>query len=596
MTTAVPVRWFAICLVVLLGGFSWPATALQTDFLNQQDQQEQRFLPVDQAFEFDFRQRGQELEISWDIEPGYYLYQHRFQFEPASILAETVTFPEGEAHSDEFFGESIIYRDEVRLTVQLGDVAADQPLTVGYQGCADAGLCYPPTEKVIYLQAAGNPANAANAASSRVEQVAAGSQSASGFAGQLSEQPLPLALLAFFILGIGLAFTPCVLPMYPIISSIILGQQRANNNQLSTGRALSLSLSYVLGMAVTYTGLGILVALAGMRYQAALQHPVILSIIAVLFVVLALSLLGLYNLQMPAGLQQRINQLSNKQRGGAFTSVFIMGALSGLVVSPCTTAPLSGILLFVAQSGDAMIGATALFSLSLGMGVPLLAVGTSGGKLLPKAGAWMESVKRFFGILLIGVTIIMIERLLPLVVGQWLWVIFFSLSGIYMLHQVLGHARGWRATLVATLIAVASGSGILWQLPSTSASANHLAFTQVSNLSELNQQLELARERQQPVMLDLYADWCVACKEFERYTFSDQQVQQQLNNFVVLQADVTANNEANNALLEQYQVFGLPTILFFDSTASELPGQRVTGFMNADDFLEHLQRVDSTQQ
>lgn len=483
----------------------------------------------------------------------------------------------------------------MRFVVQLGDVAADQQFTVGYQGCADAGLCYPPTEKVIYLQAAGNAASAEANAASRVEQVAASSDSASGFAGQLTEQPLPLALLAFFILGIGLAFTPCVLPMYPIISSIILGQQRASNKQLSTGRALSLSLSYVLGMAVTYTGLGILVALAGMRYQAALQHPIILSVIAVLFVVLALSLFGLYNLQMPAALQQRINQLSNNQRGGAYPSVFVMGALSGLVVSPCTTAPLSGILLFVAQSGDAVIGATALFALSIGMGVPLLAVGTSGGRLLPKTGAWMESVKQFFGVLLIGVAIIMIERLLPLVIGQWLWVAFFCVSGIYMLHQVLSHARGWRATLAAVLIAVASGSGILWQMPSTTASANHLNFTQVSNLSELNQQLELARERQQPVMLDLYADWCVACKEFERYTFSDQQVQQQLNNFLVLQADVTANNEANNALLEQYQVFGLPTILFFDSTTSELPEQRVTGFMNADDFLHHLQRVDSTQ-
>jgi len=589
---------FALLLMLIatlmMATLSTPAQALQNDFLNLQKNE---FLPVEEAFAFQFDQTENTLTLRWDIAPDYYLYQHRFTVSPESVLAAPLSFPEGLAHADEFFGDSTIYRDQVTLVIDLAAVAADTEVTIGYQGCADAGLCYPPEQLTLYLDETSGAATTTEP--NRVREVAANSQATENtnanpsFAEQLAAQSLPIALLAFLLLGIGLAFTPCVLPMYPIISSIILGHQRAANGQLSALRALTLSSAYVLGMALTYTALGIIVALAGMQYQAALQHPAVLIVLAVVFVILGLSMFGIFNLQLPSGLQEKLQNLTNKQRGGAAFSVFLMGAISGLVVSPCTTAPLSGILLFVAQSGDVVVGASALFALSIGMGIPLIIVGVSGGKLLPKAGAWMNTVKQFFGVLLVGVALIMIERLLPIQVGQWLWVAFFILAGIYLLHCVLSHARGWRATAAATLIAIASASGVFWQLPNQSI--NHLEFTQVRDLTELDAQLKLAAAQGQPVMLDLYADWCVACKEFERYTFSDPKVQQALAGYRVLQADVTANTAANNALLERYQVFGLPTILFFDATATEYANGRVTGFLDAADFHTHLKQLETRE-
>lgn len=583
----------ALILLLVSPTVSSPANA-QSDFLTPSNQTE--FLPVDEAFQFDFRQRGDTLILSWDIAPDYYLYQHRFEVQGEQLeLASEIDFPEGESHTDEFFGESTIYRDRVELSISIAAAAPDALLTISYQGCADAGLCYPPTEKQVYLDAVGT----APAAGSNYEQIAANSQSAptSGagrFIHQLTEQPLYLALLAFFILGIGLAFTPCVFPMYPIISGIIVGYSRAEDQrgqQLTTGRAFSLSLAYVLGMAVTYSALGVVVALAGLQFQAALQHPLILGVLAIIFVVLALSMFGVYELQLPQKWQERLTQASNKKRGGAYPSVFAMGAISGLIASPCTTAPLSGILLFIAQSGDIMVGASALFALSIGMGVPLLLVGTSGGKLLPKAGAWMNSVKVFFGLLLIAVAIVLVDRIVNLLTAQLLWLGFFVLGGVFMLHTVLAHARGWRATLLASLIAVASALGVFWQLPDSQVT--HLEFEQVTGIAEVQRQLANASRNDQPVMLDLYADWCIACKEFEKYTFTDAKVQAQLANYKVLQTDVTANNAVNNELLQQYQVLGLPTILFFDADGNELTEQRVTGFLSAAEFSQHLEQLNT---
>ena len=586
-------RYFGF--IVILSGLlaALPALATQQQFQLQQTDpfaQQNQFLPVDEAFQFDFRQQGKELSLSWRIADGYYMYQHRFQVLSELELAEPLQLPEGESHYDEFFGETVVYRDQVTLTYDLGYADADQAFTISYQGCADAGLCYPPTEKTIYL----NAVDSDGTATISVERVAQNSQQSgpSNFFNTIVEQPLWLVLLLFIVLGIGLAFTPCVLPMYPIISAIIMGQSNSGAEkpqQLSTRRSFTLSLSYVQGMAVTYSILGVVVALAGLRYQAMLQHPIILVTLAVVFVLLSLSMFGLFNLQLPQRWQNYLNQMSQSQRGGAHRSVFVMGAISGLIASPCTTAPLSGVLLFIAQSGDLAVGAAVLYALSLGMGLPLIAFGVTGGKLLPKAGAWMNSIKRIFGVVLLGVALLLVERLLPYQVADWLWIAFVVLSAAFLIqqdYQELAHKVATKFTVIWLLVAAVL-------LYSWWPQSHHsLPFNQVTSIAEIKQQLAQARANQQLVMLDLYADWCVACKEFERDTFAAAEVQQITADMMVLQADVTANTPTNNAILQEYQVLGLPTILFFRDE-QEISGSRVTGFMPATSFAEHLEKLKS---
>lgn len=541
-----------------------------------------QFLPVDQAFQFDFRQEGKTLTLTWQIEPDYYLYQHRFIVKSPVQLSEQPQLPAGEAHFDEFFGETIIYRDSVSLTYTLAEASADQEFVISYQGCADAGLCYPPTDKTIYLSAVASDGGT----SINFEQLVANSQTSSAPSlFDLNQQPLWLALIIFIGLGIGLAFTPCVLPMYPIISAIIFGQQR--QQALPTRRALTLSLSYVQGMAVTYSALGVVVALAGMKYQAMLQHPIVLGILAGIFVLLALSMLGLFTLQLPSSWQQKIYALSQQQKGGAHGSVFIMGALSGLVASPCTTAPLSAILLFIAESGDVVVGASALYALSIGMGIPLLLFGTTGGKLLPRAGAWMNTIKRLFGVVLLGVALIFVERLVNVTLADWLYIGFLAFAGAYLSATSfidLTRAAARRFSAVVLVIITVLGYS-WWPQPS----GQHYAFIQVDSVTSITAELREAEVNQQVVMLDLYADWCVACKEFERETFSNPQVQEVFANMRVLQADVTANNPVNNQIWETYQVMGLPTVMFFRA-GEELRSARLTGFLDAEDFLAHLER------
>ncbi|RUO63499.1 protein-disulfide reductase DsbD [Pseudidiomarina insulisalsae] len=575
--------WFAL----------FSSVSLAQDFsLNTDDPFSQnQFLPVDEAFRFDFQQRGAQLFIRFDIADGYYLYQHRFQFDPEVPLAAAPELPRGEAHFDEFFGESVIYRDAVEIQLTLATTTATT-FSLDYQGCADAGLCYPPTTVEIPLQAVSDsgPAIETDAtATIDFAQVAANSQqfSANSLFRDLNEEPLIWVLLIFFIAGIGLAFTPCVLPMYPILSTVIMGPQK----KLSTGRAFTLSFAYVQGMAITYSALGIVVALAGMRYQAMLQHPVVLVVLAVLFVLLALSMLGFYNLQLPASWQNYLNQISQQQRGGAHRSVFVMGVLSGLIASPCTTAPLSGVLLFIAQSGDLTVGASVLYALSLGMGLPLILFGTTGGKLLPKAGAWMVLVKRIFGVVLLAVAVLFIERLLPVQVADWLWVAFISLSALYLIVTTLRDVDHQLAIVIsAAWLALASWLLVLWWPQGDHA---ELPFNAVASVAQIEEQVTNAAP-EQLVMLDLYADWCVACKEFERYTFSDPAVQQALAGAVLLQADVTANNSMNNAILQRYRVLGLPTILFFRD-GELINNARISGFLDAEAFLQHLRELEKAQ-
>lgn len=584
--------WFRSLLVLLSLWLVLPSIAVaQAQFeLGQDDPfaQQNQFLPVDDAFQFDFRQQGDVLTLSWEIADSYYMYQHRFVIKTPVQLKQEPQLPEGEAHFDEFFGETIVYREFVELTYQLSQASPDQAFTISYQGCADAGLCYPPTEKTIYLNAVKGDGSVAI----DFQQVTENSQqtTSSTFFDAIIEKPLWLVLLLFVVLGIGLAFTPCVLPMYPIISAIIMGQTGAGTSQpkqLSTHRAFTLSLAYVQGMAITYSVLGVVVALAGLRYQAMLQHPAILITLAVVFVLLALSMLGAYTLQLPQRWQNYLNQLSQSQRGGAHRSVFTMGAISGLIASPCTTAPLSGVLLFIAQSGDLTIGAAVLYALSVGMGLPLLAFGVTGGKLLPKAGAWMNTIKRVFGVVLLGVAIVLVERLIPYVVADWLWVIFIAASAAYLIQaDVRELSRKVAARFVAIWIII---GGVL--LYSWWPQSHHtLPFVQVSSVAEIQQQLATAARNDQVVMLDLYADWCVACKEFERDTFSAEQVANATADVVLLQADVTANTASNNAILSEYQVLGLPTILFFKAE-QEINRSRVTGFMSAENFAEHIEEL-----
>jgi len=532
------------------------------------------FLPVDQAFDFSSEINGNQVTVSWLVVPKYYLYQHRFKVVPANAALETPELPEGESHTDEFFGESVVYRDYVEWSFTLNSSFSGDTITILYQGCADAGLCYPPTEKQIKLSA--------NSGHAGPDESVTSGNSLFG----IDEQHLIITLLLFFALGIGLAFTPCVFPMYPILSGVVLG-----NRERTWKNTLWLSFIYVQGMAITYSLLGLVVASAGMQYQAYFQHPAVLIVLATLFALFALSMLGAYTLQLPVSWQSKLQSLSGQQSGGNVIGVFIIGAISGLVASPCTTAPLSGALLFIAQSGDIVNGAAILYALSLGMGVPLILFGLSGGKLLPKAGAWMNVVKQFFGWLLLAVTLFLVERLLPTSISMWLWIFYFILAAISLATAMSHSLRTTPKVFAIILLAAMATAGSYWQVNKAQLEQqSHGLFTKVTNVNDIQQQVA---EADGWVMLDLYADWCVACKEFEQYTFSDVDVQTQFQQFQLIQADVTRNNAQDVEILSRYKVLGLPTILFFDPEGKERPEYRVTGFMNAEDFKNHLEKIVS---
>ncbi len=568
------IQRFITCLAALTLVFAVvaPAHSVQSNPFQQDNQ----FLSVDQAFDFDSEINGNKVTVSWVVAPEYYLYQHRFKVVPENALAAVPELPQGESHSDEFFGESIVYRDYVEWSFTLNPEFSGNTITVQYQGCADAGLCYPPTEKQIKLSSTNETGSGSTTAPPDTDSSLFG----------IGEQHLIITLLLFFALGIGLAFTPCVFPMYPILSGVVLG-----NRERNWKNTLWLSFIYVQGMAITYSLLGLVVASAGMQYQAYFQHPVVLIVLAVLFALFALSMFGAYTLQLPISWQSKLQSFSGQQSGGNVVGVFIIGAISGLVASPCTTAPLSGALLFIAQSGDVVSGAAILYALSLGMGVPLILFGLSGGKLLPKAGAWMNVVKQFFGWLLLAVTLFLIERLIPTSISMWLWIFYFILAAVSLAVSISQPLRTTTKVITIVLLAAAATTGSYWQVNKAQLEQkSHGLFTVVSNVSDIQQQIA---ENDRWVMLDLYADWCVACKEFEQYTFSDEQVQAQFQEFKLIQADVTRNNAQDVEILSRYKVMGLPTILFFDPEGKEHPEYRVTGYMNAEDFEKHLEKIVS---
>lgn len=536
-----------------------------------------QFVPADRAFAFDFQQNQHDLNLSWQVKDGYYLYRKQISITPSQADIAEIKLPPGVWHEDEFYGKSEIYRKQLNIPVTVNQAATGATLTVTYQGCADAGFCYPPETKTVPL--------------SEVSAAVGGAPATAPVTEAPEEKPQPAAQLPFsalwaLLIGIGIAFTPCVLPMYPLISGIVLGGKQ----RLSTGRALLLTFIYVQGMALTYTALGLVVAAAGLQFQAALQHPYVLIGLAIIFTLLALSMFGLFTLQLPSSLQTRLTLLSNRQQGGSPGSVFAMGAIAGLICSPCTTAPLSAILLYIAQSGNMWLGGGTLYLYALGMGLPLMLITVFGNRLLPKSGPWMEHVKTAFGFVILALPVFLLERIIGDEWGVRLWsllgVAFFSWAFITSLQTKHAWMRIVQIVLLAAaLVSVRPLQDWAFGTPHAQTQA-HLNFTPVASVEALNQALAQAKGR--PVMLDLYADWCVACKEFEKYTFSDPQVQQALGDTVLLQADVTANNAKDVALLKHLQVLGLPTILFFDAEGKEHPEARVTGFMDAATFSAHL--------
>lgn len=555
-----------------------------------------QFLPVEQAFVLDYRQQDNELLLSWTIADGYYMYRDKFKFGGVAVSFSHPTYPASISIEDEYFGKTEVYYHQLQLKIPLSDIDEDALFRVQFMGCAEAGLCYPPTTVEIPLTQPGQSETSASLATT------APVSSQFGLLERLSEGSVLVSLGVFFLLGLGLSFTPCVFPMYPILSSIIVGQ----GQRLSTQRAFGLSMSYVQGMALTYSLLGLVVASLGVRFQAAMQHPAVLIVAAVIFVLLALAMFGVFNLQLPARWQEKVAGVSNKQQGGSLKGAFVMGALSGLIASPCTTAPLSAALLYVAQSGDLALGALTLYVLSLGMGLPLLLLGTSGGRLLPKAGNWMNAVKNIFGFLLLAVPLILLERFLPFWIVLALGTVL-TLALVFYLYRLLFSLSSVNAKASVAVLAQLLLLGIFWlnlqyyrpgspALPQATVSAegehiNALGFIVVKDADELAQQLQKAKAAGQYALVDLYAEWCVACKEFEQLTFPRPEVTALTSQMRLIKIDVTRMTRKDQALLDSYQVLGLPTLLFFAPDGSELKQSRVTGFMNASAFANHLQAM-----
>lgn len=540
-----------------------------------------KFLSVDSAFAFDFQQSGPRLTLKWDIAPGYYLYQHQIKIEPKGAELAPFTLPQAQTHNDNFYGDTLVYTKALEIPLTLTQASDDAIVTVTYQGCAEAGFCYPPETRKVPLSALtdGGQQAAAGAAQANLPTTAP----------QGKTQELPFSPLWALLIGIVAAATPCVLPMYPLISSLILGSKQ----RMSLKRAFFLAFVYVQGMAVTYTTLGIVVAAAGMQFQAYFQHPAVLIGLSALFILLALSMFGVFTLQMPSSVQTRLTEWSNDQKSGSTFGVFAMGALAGLISSPCTTAPLTAILLYIAQSGDLLVGGGTLYLYALGMGLPLILVATFGNQLLPKSGPWMESVKVAFGFVILALPVFLLERVVGDVWGLRMWsalgVAFFAWTFISSLKANASWARVLQIIfLAAAFICARPLQDWAFGTPTTSAVPSQSGYAYVSDADELKQALAQASGR--PVMLDLYADWCVTCKELDKKTLSHPDVVQALSGAVLLKADVTANEERHAQLLKQLNVLGLPSILFFDAQGKEIVDARVTGFMDAQEFKEHLKR------
>jgi thiol:disulfide interchange protein DsbD len=574
------------------------------------------FLQPDEAFRFDAIPDGPDhVRLIWQIADGYYLYRGRVKAATSSDLAQlgALEMPTGETKIDDYFGKQEVYHHELLAGVPVARSAGAQlalPLQVTYQGCATAGLCYPPITKTITVSLpAGqgvSDAGKLGSASRLRSAVSAGSGSAQPFVSEqdkfasLIRSGNPLLMLgAFFLAGLVLAFTPCVLPMVPILSGIIAGQGK----NVTTRRAFALSLTYVLGMAFTYTLAGALCAAAGKQVQTVFQQPWILVLFAALFVVLALSMFGLFTLQMPVAIQTRVANISNRQSAGTFGGVALMGVLSALIVTTCVGPALVGALVVIGQTGQIARGAAALFAMSIGMGTPLLIVGASAGKLLPKAGPWMDTVKKLFGVMMLAVAAWMLARIVPerLTLLLWAipalicaWLLWSETRKISPAAWVLLRAAGVAVGLYGMALIAGSalgGTDPLAPFSALAAPQRELPFRTIKSVADLQREVAEAKAQGRTVLLDFYADWCVSCKEMEKYTFSDAGVQTALDRTVLLRADVTANDAADQALLKHLGIIGPPTIAFYGVDGEERANYRVVGYMKADAFASHAKEA-----
>ena len=558
------------------------------------------FLPVDEAFQFSAaKSENQEnVIVNWSIAEGYYLYQEKISVkinQEETSLFDLPTFSiSPEDYNDPYFGLMKIFKKPVQAIFKASQppLKAEDVVEIAYQGCTE-GFCYPPEVKEIKV--ADLPiAQVANTEKTSEKSTALSAQPKAE-QDRLAESLFnsKYAVFGFFLLGLGLAFTPCVLPMLPLLSAIVIGQ----NQRPNMWRAFALSFVYVQGMALTYTLLGLIVAAIGLPFQVALQHPYVMIGLSIIFVLLALSMFGVFTLQLPSSLQTKLSLLSQQQKAGAFGGVFLMGMIAGLVASPCTSAPLSGALLYVAQSGDLFTGAITLYLLALGMGVPLILITLFGNKILPKSGMWMETVKKLFGFVMLALPVFLISRILP---DEWtprLWAMLGTAFFIWFAFQMPKNGTGWVFRilfLVAAMISVKPLQTWVWGETSTPSAVenkvvSHVEFKKVKSEAELQQ--ALSENNKSLVMLDLYADWCVACKEFEKETFSDPSVQKAFGGMLLLQVDMTKNSEENRALMTKYKVLGLPTILFFNRDGKEIEGSRVNGFMPPVEFLQWIKKI-----
>ncbi|MFV0370652.1 MAG: protein-disulfide reductase DsbD [Azonexus sp.] len=550
---------------------------------------------------------GQTVEVRYEIAKGYYLYKDKFRIhaaDPAQGLGP-LQLPPGKEKDDDTFGRTEVYYKEAvfRLPVERNSSGAlDLTLDLVSQGCADAGICYPPQTQTLDVQL---PDPAATPSAPPMNAAPAGSGDESGqIAETLKNAGFWTSLALFFAAGLGLSLTPCVFPMIPILSGIIAGQGRHATKM----RGFALSLAYVLGMALTYAAVGIAAGLSGTLLSAALQNAWVLGAFSLIFVALSLSMFGLYDLQLPVALQSRLSQESGQLKGGNVLGVFLMGALSSLIVGPCVAAPLAGALLYIGQTGDAAFGGIALFVMALGMGAPLIAVGIAGGSLLPKAGAWMDNVKKTFGVLLLATALWLVSPVISDFAAMLGWAMLFTISAIYLhaIDPLPVNAKGWQRfwkgigllmllTGAALLIGALAGSRDPLQPlaglrgGAIAAENRALPFQPVRSVAELETRLASA---DRPVMLDFYADWCVSCKEMEKFTFTDPAVSAALAGFTLLKADVTANSDDDKALLARFKLFGPPGIIFFDARGQEISGQRVVGYQDAERFLATLRQVN----
>jgi thiol:disulfide interchange protein DsbD len=613
----------ALLLLLCLAAPSSNAEGFLDRLSNLTGSKQPSFLPPDKAFGLDVIMRdAHTLQANFNVTPGYYLYRDKIAFttKGSAVKVTAVNLPKGEIKHDPTFGDTEVFHQSFQALITLNRTSNEATrisLDAVYQGCSEQGLCYPPITKTLNInlpdattgQLAPPVITETAPPSSQAILLPTSGSEGSQIARLFKGGSFWLIVSFFFGAGLLLALTPCVFPMIPILSGIIVGR----GHKITHMHAFILSLAYVLGMAITYAAAGVAAGFSGNLISNALQTPWVLGSFAAVFVLLSLSMFGFYEFQLPTALQSKLSDTSNRLHGGHLSGVFVMGALSAIIMGPCVAAPLAGALLYIGQTHDAVLGGVALFALALGMGAPLLLIGTSAGVLLPKAGAWMEAVKQFFGVMLLALAIWIIQPLLPVSVQMMLWAALLIFSAIYLraLDALPHNASGWHKLLkgiglfalllgAAYLIGALSGAGdILRPLGNigraeTPAPAT-LQFSRVKDITDLDQHIAQASSktqgRGQLVMFDFYADWCISCKEMERFTFSDASIKAKLKPVLLLQADVTANSEADKALLKRYDLFGPPGILFFDAQGKELGDFRVTGYQDAAQFLRTLQGV-----